>query len=46
MTKRKTQNQMDKPNQKGYRNEKGKLGRNTREQEVGEERQLEIALNS
>ena len=27
--KRKTQNQIDGPNQKGYRNERGKLGRNT-----------------
>ena len=36
MTKRKTQNQMDRPNDKGYRNESGKLGTNTRKQEVGE----------
>ena len=35
MTKRKTENQMDRPNQKGCRNESGKLGRNRRKQEVG-----------
>ena len=29
---------------KGYRNERGKLGRNTRKQEVGEQRWLEIFL--
>ena len=34
----------DRLNQKRYRNEKGKLGRNSREQEVGEQRQLEISL--
>ena len=34
--KRKTQNQMDRPNWKGYRYERGKLGINTRKQEVGE----------
>jgi hypothetical protein len=32
--KRKTQNQMDRPNQNGFRNERGKMGRNTRKQEV------------
>ena len=37
-TKRKIQNQMDKPNSKGYRNEKGKLGRETRKQEKCENR--------
>ena len=42
-TKRKTQNQMDRPNYKGYRNERGKLGRNTRKQEVGEYRWLKIS---
>ena len=35
-----TQNQMD----RGYRNERGKLGKNTRKQEVGKQRWLEISL--
>ena len=43
MTKKKIQNQMDIPN-KGYRNERGKLERNTRKQEVGEQKWLEISL--
>ena len=43
-TKRKTQKQMDRPNQKVYRNEKEKLGRNARKYVVGEERLLEISL--
>ena len=36
MSMRKIQNHVDRPNKKGYRNEKGKLGRNTRKQELGE----------
>ena len=43
-TKRKTQKQMDIPNQKGYRNKSGKLGRNTGKAKVGEQRQLETSL--
>ena len=43
-TKRKTKNQIDKPNQEGYRNERGKLERNTRKQKEGEQRCLEISL--
>ena len=36
MNKRKTQKQMTIPNYKGYRNERGKMERNTRKQEMGE----------
>ena len=43
-TKRNTLNQMDIPNQKEYRKEMGKLGRNTRKQEMGEKSRLEISL--
>ena len=43
-TKRETQNQIDRPNQKGCRNERGKSGRSTRKQEVGKQRRLEISL--
>ena len=32
---RKIQNQINGPNEKGHRNERGKMGRNTRKQEVG-----------
>ena len=44
MTKRKTKNQVDRPNLKKYRNERRKLRKNTRNQEVGEQRLLEISL--
>ena len=35
---------MYRPNYKGYRNERGELGKNARKQEVGEQRRLEISL--
>ena len=42
--KKKTQNEKDKPNQNGYRNEWRKLGRNTRKHLVREQKLREIYL--
>ena len=42
MTKRKIQNQLDRPNEKGSTNERGKLGRNTEYKKTGSGR-TEIA---
>jgi hypothetical protein len=43
-TNKKTQNQMDRSHFLGYRNERGKLGRNTGVREVGGKSRLDIFL--